>query len=214
MPTTPNLPDAPRFSVPMPAFTVTGDRHEFIGRNGNLQRPQAMGKTRLSGKTGAGFDPCAAIQIAFELAPGQTRNIVFTLGLADQKQQTAQQLIAQLRGSHAADEALIRVHQHWADTLNMVQVTTPDKTLNILANGWLPYQMHRLPLVGRAAAFISLVARLASAINCRIRWRSHIRHINWRAIRFYCRLRTNSLKAMSCTGGIRRHKEGAYPLFR
>jgi cellobiose phosphorylase len=135
------------FCTDASTFTVTGDRHEFIGRNGNLQRPQAMGKTRLSGKTGAGFDPCAAIQIAFELAPGQTRNIVFTLGLADQKQQTAQQLIAQLRGSHAADEALIRVHQHWADTLNMVQVTTPDKTLNILANGWLPSD-HRLPLVG------------------------------------------------------------------
>lgn len=143
------------FCTDASTFTVTGDRHEFIGRNGNLQRPQAMGKTRLSGKTGAGFDPCAAIQIAFELAPGQTRNIVFTLGLADQKQQTAQQLIAQLRGSHAADEALIRVHQHWADTLNVVQVTTPDKTLNILANGWLLYQTIACRLWARSGFYQS-----------------------------------------------------------
>ena len=62
--------------------TVTGNRTEFIGRNGSLAAPAAMRRTRLSGKTGAALDPCAAIQTQIELADGQEREIVFVFGAA------------------------------------------------------------------------------------------------------------------------------------
>ena len=65
------------FDVDDPRRTVSGDRAEFIGRNGTLQNPAAMKRARLSGKVGAGLDPCAAIQVAFELADGEEREIVF-----------------------------------------------------------------------------------------------------------------------------------------
>ncbi len=44
-----------------------------MGRNGTLRNPAAMGRSRLSGKVGAGLDPCGAIQVPFELADGQER---------------------------------------------------------------------------------------------------------------------------------------------
>ena len=61
--------------------TITGDRAEFLGRNGSLSNPAGMHKPRLSGKLSPGLDPCAAIRLPFELADGQEREIVFILGV-------------------------------------------------------------------------------------------------------------------------------------
>lgn len=119
--------------------TVTCDRTEFIGRNGSLRRPAALRRTRLSGRTGAGVDPCAAIQVPFELAAGQSREIVFRLGMGRSTDE-AGQLVQRFRGSAAVREALDTVHAHWRETLGAVQVQTPDASLNLLANGWLMYQ--------------------------------------------------------------------------
>ncbi len=119
--------------------TVTGDRREFLGRNGTLAAPAAMTRTGLSGKLGAGLDPCAAIQTPFELAPGQEQVIVFTLG-AGSSAKDARQLAARFRGAGAASEALQEVWQYWKHTLGTVNVETPDASLNMLANGWLLYQ--------------------------------------------------------------------------
>ncbi|MDP1899983.1 MAG: glucoamylase family protein [Rubrivivax sp.] len=119
--------------------TVTCDRSEFIGRNGSLQRPAALTRTRLSGRTGAALDPCSAIQVPFDLLPGQTREVVFRLGMGRSTDE-AGQLVRRFRGGAAAHEALAAVHRHWEHTLGRVQVQTPDAALNLLANGWLVYQ--------------------------------------------------------------------------
>src|SRR5690606_14049011 len=42
-------------------FSFTADRAEFIGRNRNLVQPQALYRKKLSGRVGAGMDPCAAL---------------------------------------------------------------------------------------------------------------------------------------------------------
>ncbi len=128
------------YYVDATAMSVTGDRTEFIGRNGSLQNPAALSRTRLSGRLGAGLDPCAAIQVPFELADGQQREIVFILGVAGRRSADVSNLVQRCRGTAAAREALDAVHAHWEQTLGVVQIDTPDPAVNVLANGWLMYQ--------------------------------------------------------------------------
>ncbi len=127
------------FDVDETNRSFTTDRTEFIGRNGTLQDPDAMSRTKLSGKVGSSFDPCIAIQVSFDLYDEQEKEIVFRLGTGKNSRE-ASRLVKQFKGIAAAGDSLVKVHEFWQNTLNAVQVETPDKSLNILANGWLTYQ--------------------------------------------------------------------------
>jgi cyclic beta-1,2-glucan synthetase len=121
------------------ARSYTGDRAEFLGRNGTLAQPAALRRTRLSGKTGVGLDPCAALQVQVELEPGQEREISFILGTG-QNVQAAQDLARRFQNLGACREELQKVWDFWGHTLSAVHVETPEPALNLLANGWLLYQ--------------------------------------------------------------------------
>ena len=142
------------FDVDDTTRTVSGDRTEFLGRNGTLSAPAAMTRTRLSGKVGAALDPCAAIQVNFDLAAGQEREIIFRLG-AGRDADDARNLVNRFRGSTAARSALDAVWQHWTHTLGTVNVETPDQSFNVLANGWLIYQTLACRLWARSATYQS-----------------------------------------------------------
>ena len=136
--------------------SISCNRAEFIGRNGSLRNPAAMAHTRLSGKVGAALDPCAAIQISFDLADGQEREIIFRLGQAGRHgTEDARSLVHRFRGSAAARTALEAVWQYWNHTLGAVQVETPDSSLNVLANGWLVYQILACRLWARSGYYQS-----------------------------------------------------------
>ncbi len=122
-----------------PGRSFTGDRAEFLGRNGTPANPAALGRSKLSGRIGAGLDPCAALLLPLELADGQQREVVFIFG-AGQNLEEARRLIQRFRSSQAARKARDAVTNYWAQTLGAVQVETPDPSVNILANGWLLYQ--------------------------------------------------------------------------
>jgi cellobiose phosphorylase len=142
------------FDVDDPARSATGDRTEFLGRNGELRNPAAMARSRLSGRVGATLDPCAALQVAFDLADGEEREIVFRLGVGRNAAE-AGTLLQGLRGPDAARDALEAVRAHWTRLLGAVQVKTPDESLNVLANGWLMYQTVACRLWARSGYYQS-----------------------------------------------------------
>jgi cellobiose phosphorylase len=142
------------FDVDEATRTVSGDRTEFLGRNGTLASPAAMTRLGLSGRVGAALDPCAAIQVSFELADGQEREIVFRLGVG-RDAEDAGNLVRRFRGSAAARGALETVWQYWQHTLGAVNVETPDQSLNILTNGWLLYQTLACRLWARSGYYQS-----------------------------------------------------------
>jgi len=134
--------------------TLSGDRTEFLGRNGTLANPSAMSRSRLSGKVGAAFDPCGAIQVAFDLDVDEEHEIVFTMG-AGKDTDDAESLVHRFQGAGAAREALEKIWQYWNHTLGAVRVETPDPATNILANGWLLYQTLTCRLWGRSGYYQS-----------------------------------------------------------
>ena len=134
--------------------TLTGDRQEFIGRNGSLAQPAALKRTRLSGKVGAGLDPCGGIQIIFNLADGQERETSLRLGVGRSLGEV-QNLIRRFRRLDASRLALEAVSAYWTRTLGAVIVDSPDPAVNVLANGWLLYQTLASRLWGRTGFYQS-----------------------------------------------------------
>jgi len=134
--------------------SVTGDRLELIGRNGTAAHPAFLRRAQLSGRVGAGLDPCLGMQVPVELASGQEREVVFIFGsgrdLAD-----ARTLVQRFRGIGAARHALEGVWAYWSRTLGRVNVQTPDVTLDVLANGWLLYQVLAARMFGRSGFYQS-----------------------------------------------------------
>jgi cyclic beta-1,2-glucan synthetase len=183
----------------------TTDRSEFLGRHGSLATPVALesrsnlpGKpVALSGKLGAGHDPCTVLRTFFTLPPKASRDVVVLLGQAESLE-AARQLIKHyqypktfvhsLQDTHKehvqgrmsapslilADSgerktiagietyrvdieqieiALQSIKSFWDDTLNIVQVSTPDPALDVLVNRWLLYQTLSCRVWARAAFY-------------------------------------------------------------
>jgi cyclic beta-1,2-glucan synthetase len=130
----------------------TADRTEFLGRNGAPDRPAGLDRGyRLTGATGAGMDPCAALQTSFELANGARTQVVVLLGEA-RGAAAAADLIR--RGRAADHEATLReVEVFWEDACGTVQVRTPDRSMDIMLNRWLIYQTLACRLWARTAFY-------------------------------------------------------------
>jgi cyclic beta-1,2-glucan synthetase len=133
----------------------TASRREFLGRNGTAAAPAALraGAT-LSGATGSGIDPCAALQCTLELQPGESREIVFLLGAAADET-AARALLGEYRDVGRAEAALEHTAAGWTKRLSAVTVRTPEPTFDAMLNRWSLYQALACRLWGRSAFYQS-----------------------------------------------------------
>ncbi len=133
--------------------SVTGDRKEFFGM-GKEDSPESLKRKNLSGTVGAGYDPCAAMQINISIKANETQELVFILGMAGSIEK-AHELGDRFNTVAKAKEALIEVKKFWQEKLQVVQVNTPDTAMNIMLNGWLLYQVISCRLWARSAFYQS-----------------------------------------------------------
>ena len=130
----------------------TADRTEFLGRNGGLDAPAGLAPERvLSGSAGARLDPCAVLQVRLRLEAGQRAQIRFLLGQGSDTAE-ARRLVTRYR-TEDLDAALSQVRREWEDTLSALQVRTPDRSMDLMLNRWLLYQVVACRYRARAAFY-------------------------------------------------------------
>ncbi|HEY2157117.1 MAG TPA: glycosyl hydrolase family 65 protein, partial [Isosphaeraceae bacterium] len=134
--------------------TLTGDRAEFLGRNGSVAMPAAMARAALSGRVGAGLDPCGAVQAAIELAPGESTEVVFLIGQGDNLKH-ARDILNRHRDPAGVGTSLETVKAQWDGVLGAIEVKTPDPALDLMVNRWLIYQALSCRVWGRSAFYQS-----------------------------------------------------------
>lgn len=136
------------------ADSYSGDRTAFIGRNRSLASPAAMELLQLSERTGAGLDPCAALRVSFDMAPGERRDIICMLGQAETVDE-ARALVQGYREKRAFEDAFDETRGWWDELLGTVEVHTPELAVDLLLNRWLQYQSLSCRIWGRSAFYQS-----------------------------------------------------------
>ncbi|HEX8552378.1 MAG TPA: glucoamylase family protein [Abditibacteriaceae bacterium] len=142
------------FAMSPAPLSHSGDRLEFLGRNGSAQKPAALGRATLSNRTGAALDPCAALQSTVEIGVGQEVEFIFITGQADSEEQ-AIALARQWREPDCSETGLDTTRGWWDGVLDTLRVETPDKAVNFLLNRWLVYQDLSCRIWGRSAFYQS-----------------------------------------------------------
>jgi cyclic beta-1,2-glucan synthetase len=132
--------------------SCTGDRTEFLGRNGDVRHPAELQRAQLSGRTGAALDPCAAVQTKFTLAPGETAEVVFLLGCGSDSRET-ERLLERYSTLDSVRSSVRETIDEWEAVLSAVQVETPNRALDLLVNRWLIYQTLSCRVWGRSAFY-------------------------------------------------------------
>ena len=144
--------DASSFSGVPGEISWTGDRYEFLGRLGSMDRPAALERAGLSCRTGAFSEPCGAVQAKIRLDPGEEREVYILLGCEDSKEK-ALRLAKQYGSASVCSRAFAEAVSFWAHHLGQLQVSTPSPETDVLLNGWLLYQTLSCRMWARTAFY-------------------------------------------------------------
>lgn len=110
------------------------ERANFIGRNNNVDCPQALTKARLSNTIGSNIDPVMSLRSTIKIAPGKKKTVYYICGFAKSKTQVldiVEEFDSKTRIKKAFDYATL------ANNMNTKQLnlTGPNmRTFNIMLN--------------------------------------------------------------------------------
>ena len=123
------------------------DRDAFLGRYRTPAAPVAVERGRCSGSETVGDNACASLHATVELAPGESRDLIFVLGMGQPGAEwrglpSGREVLATYATPERVAAELEAIRADWADHLTPMQVDTPDPELNSMVNVWHAYQTH------------------------------------------------------------------------
>lgn len=134
-------------------ISYTGDKNFFLG-TGGINNPDGLKKLKLNNENTLGKKPCIAYEIEIELENFQEKEISLILG-ADEEQIDCKNIAYKYQKVLNCKQELDKVKSFWRELLGIVQVYTPLESVNILLNGWIPYQTICSRLLGRSGLYQS-----------------------------------------------------------
>jgi cellobiose phosphorylase len=149
-------------------------RDAFLGAYRGWERPVAVETGRSSDSIAHGWAPCGSHHVELSLQPGETRDVVFLLGYAENPthakfdppgsqtidKSLVRPVIDRYRRSDEVDAAFRHLRDQWDGLLETVQVATPSEHVDRMVNTWNAYQcMVTFNLSRSASSFESGIGR-------------------------------------------------------
>ncbi|SNU05598.1 Cellobiose phosphorylase [Lachnospiraceae bacterium] len=130
-----------------------GDKEAFLGGYRNYSNPIGVETGDLGNKLNYNLNSCGAISSKLTLAPGESKDIVFIVGMKSDKE--ADDILASYSnpGEKVAEE-LKELIGYWHGKLNHFQVKTPSSEFNEMINTWNAFNCFMTFIWSRAASFI------------------------------------------------------------
>ena len=165
------------YAVNCPVNGYDTDRESFVGLYNELSEPQAVLDGKATDSLAHGWSPIASHYIEVELQPGESRDLIFVLGYAENPQDQkfaahngeltslgekdhhiinkvhAHEVIRHFSTIEAVDEAFAELNALWDELLSKYHVESDDERLNRMVNIWNQYQCMITFCMSRSASF-------------------------------------------------------------
>lgn len=141
------------------------DRDTFLGPMGDWSLPRAVREKQNRNSMACGWAPIASHSVELTLQPGETRNLLYILGYAnndhDHKWESkgrinktkAREMISRFSSDADVLSALDKLKAHWDGLLGLFSLQSGEKELDRMVNIWHPYQCMVTFLMSRSASY-------------------------------------------------------------
>jgi len=153
------------YSVNQPVDGYDTDRETFFGLYNGFDEPQTVMDGTPRNSVAHGWSPVASHCLEIELNPGESKELVFVLGYAENAQDEkwesrniinkdkAKATIARFDTAGKVDEAFAGLRTYWDNLLSNFNVRTPEDKLDRMVNTWNQYQCMITFCFSRSASY-------------------------------------------------------------
>lgn len=159
------------YGVNAPVIGFDTSRDEFLGKFNGWDAPQVITEGCAHNSIAHGWSPIAAPRVRLQLAPGETRTLIFILGYievdpADKwedpsdpakigiiNKRPAHALFSRFADTTAVENALTNLNAYWHDLLSIYHVQSGDAKLDRMVNIWNQYQCMVTFNMSRSASY-------------------------------------------------------------
>ncbi|MCX5679464.1 MAG: glycosyl transferase [Candidatus Omnitrophica bacterium] len=128
------------------------DREDFIGRYRSESDPVAVENGKSFNSTASGGNPIASVSLNVSLEKGETKDIIFSLGVAETKEEAKKTYSRYLKETDVYKK-LDELKAYWAKYLDHYHAKTPDPEVNSMVNIWNQYQCRTTFNWSRSASY-------------------------------------------------------------